>query len=59
MVAFTSAFAWWAFGLLTGNGSTNVIREGTLIQAFFTGLCMKLTDPWMDRIFGPLIPIRE
>lgn len=59
MVAFTSAFAWWAFGLLTGNGSTNVIREGTLIQAFFTGLCMKLTDPWLDRLLGPLIPVRE
>ena len=40
------------FGLLTGNGTTVVIREGTLIQALLTGLCMKLTDPIVDRIFG-------
>ncbi len=59
LVAITAAFAWFAFGLLTGNGFTNVIREGTLIQALLTGLCMKVTDPWMDRLFGPLVPKHE
>lgn len=54
LVAVTAGFAWFAFGLLTGNGFTNVIREGTLIQALLTGLCMKITDPWLDRLFGPL-----
>ena len=59
LVAITAVFAWFAFGLLTGNGFTNVIREGTLIQALLTGLCMKVTDPWMDRLFGPLVPRHE
>jgi len=27
-----------------------VIREGTLILAVFTGLCMKVTDPVMERL---------
>jgi len=56
LVALTALFAWFAFGLLTGNGSTVVIREGTLILAFLTGLCMKLTDPLIDRLFVPLVP---
>ena len=28
-----------------------VIREGTLILAICTGLCMKLTDPMVDKLF--------
>lgn len=59
MVVFTGAFAWFAFGLVTGNGVTNVIREGTLIQAILTGLCMKVTDPWMDKLFAPLVSRHE
>ncbi len=50
-VALTALFALVFFGLLTGNGHTVVIREGTLIQAVLTGLCMKLTDPYVDRDF--------
>ncbi len=53
MVVITAVLALIFFGLLTGNGSTVVIREGTLIQAIFTGLCMKLTDPVVDSIFLP------
>jgi uncharacterized membrane protein YczE len=37
--------------VLTGDGENVVIREGTIILAFFTGLCMKITDPLVDRIF--------
>ena len=59
LVALTAVFAWFAFGLLTGNGATVVIREGTLILAFLTGLCMRVTDPWMDKLFGPLVPRHE
>lgn len=59
MVAVTAVFAWVAFGLLTGNGSTVVIREGTLILALLTGLCMRLTDPLIDKLFGPLVPRHE
>ena len=59
MVAVTAVFAWAAFGLLTGNGSTVVIREGTLILALLTGLCMRLTDPLIDKLFGPLVPRHE
>jgi uncharacterized membrane protein YczE len=59
MVAITAVFAWVAFGLLTGNGSTVVIREGTLILALLTGLCMRLTDPLIDKLFGPLVPRHE
>lgn len=59
LVAVTAVFSWICFGLLTGNGSTVVIREGTLILAFLTGLCMRVTDPWIDKIFGPLVPHHE
>ena len=44
-VLVASAFALIVFGHFFGDGSHNVIREGTLILALFTGLCMKLTDP--------------
>ena len=56
MVVLTALFSWVSFGLLTGNGATVVIREGTLILAFLTGLCMRVTDPVMDKFIGPLVP---
>ena len=59
LVALTAGFAWVCFGLLTGDGSTVVIREGTLILAILTGLCMRLTDPLLDKWLGPLIPKDE
>ena len=55
LVALSALFAWLAFGSPFGNGEHIVIREGTLILALFTGLCMKLTDPLVDRIFKPLL----
>lgn len=59
LVALTAFFAYFSFGLLTGNGSTVVIREGTLILAFLTGLCMRVTDPILDRLFGRFVPRHE
>lgn len=56
LVVITAIFAWFCFGLLTGNGSTVVIREGTLILAVLTGVCMRFTDPWIDKFVGPLVP---
>ena len=55
LVAITAILALLFFGLLTGNDTTNVIREGTVIQAVLTGLCMKLTDPLLDRLFEPVV----
>ena len=55
LVAVTAVLALVFFGLLTGNGSTVVIREGTVIQAVLTGLCMKVTDPLVDRVFGRVV----
>ena len=52
LVALTAIFAWFAFGYLTGNGNTMVIREGTLLLAVLTGLCMRVTDPLLDRLFN-------
>ena len=51
MVLFTVVFAYICFALLTGNGSTVVIREGTLILALLTGICMRFTDPVMEKLF--------
>ena len=51
MVVITAILALVFFGYVSGNGSTVVIREGTLIQAILTGLCMKITNPLIDRIF--------
>lgn len=48
LVVISALFAYIAFGRFSGNGSSIVIREGTLILALFTGLCMKITDPWVD-----------
>ena len=52
LVAITVVLALVFFGLFTGNGETVVIREGTVIQAILTGLCMKVTGPLANRIFG-------
>ncbi len=54
LVAVTALLAWIFFGHLTGNGSTVVIREGTLILAILTGLCMRVTDPLLDKLFRPV-----
>ena len=55
LVILSAAFAWIVFGTPWGDGSHVVIREGTLILAIFTGLCMKLTDPLVDKVFKPLL----
>ena len=55
LVALSAAFAWVCFGSPFGNGEHVVIREGTLILAVFTGLCMKVTDPLVDKVFKPLL----
>ena len=55
LVALSAAFAWICFGSPWGDGDQIVIREGTLILAALTGLCMKLTDPLVDKLFKPLL----
>lgn len=55
LVILSALFGWVAFRNLTGDGSQVVIREGTLILAFCTGLCMRLTDPLVDRVLRPLL----
>jgi hypothetical protein len=59
MVVFTAVFSWFAFGLLTGNGTTVIIREGTLILAIFTGIVMRFTEPYIEKVFGPMVPRHE
>lgn len=55
LVAITVVLAMVFFGLLTGNGHTMVVREGTLIQAVLTGLCMHVTDPVVNKLFQPVV----
>ena len=55
LVALSAAFAWFCFGSPWGNGEHIVIREGTLLLAALTGLCMKLTDPLVDKVFKPVL----
>ena len=55
LVAITVLLALVFFGLFTGNGETVVIREGTVIQAVLTGICMKFTDPILNRWFGHMV----
>ena len=55
LVLISAAFAWFVFKTPWGDGNHVVIREGTLILAIFTGLCMKLTDPLVDKVFKPLL----
>lgn len=52
LVVITCVLALIFFGLLTGNGHTMVVREGTVIQAILTGLCMHVTDPVITRWFS-------
>lgn len=52
LVAITIVLALVFFGILTGNGHTMVVREGTLIQAIMTGLCMHVTDPLVNKLFA-------
>lgn len=54
-VAATALVSYLAFGLLSGNGTTFVIREGTLILAILTGLCMRLTDPLLQKYLGRFV----
>lgn len=44
LVALAAGIAFFCFGNALGNGTENVIREGTIMSALFTGLCMKFTD---------------
>lgn len=55
LVAISALFGWLAFGCLSGDGANVVIREGTLVLAIFTGLCMKVTDPLVDKLVKPFI----
>ena len=55
LVVLSALFAAFAFGSPWGDGPHVVIREGTLILAICTGLCMRLTDPLVDRVFKPLL----
>ena len=55
LVALSAGFAWICFGSPFGHSEEIVIREGTLILAALTGLCMKLTDPLVDKVFKPLL----
>lgn len=55
LVAISALFGWLVFRDLFGDGTNVVIREGTLILAIFTGLCMKVTDPLVDKIVKPFL----
>lgn len=55
LVVITLVLALVFFGLLTGNGHTMVVREGTLIQAILTGMCMHLTDPIINKWLQPVV----
>ena len=55
MVVISALFAQLAFGSLSGDGANIVIREGTLILAIFTGLCMRVTDPLVDKLLKKVL----
>ena len=55
LVAITVLLALLFFRLLTGSPEINVVREGTLIQAILTGLCMHVTDPIINRWLEPVV----
>lgn len=55
LVAATVLMSLVFFGMFTGNGHTMVVREGTLIQAILTGLCMHVTDPLINKWLKPLV----
>jgi len=52
LVILSGLFAWIVFGNPLGDGHYNVIREGTLILAIFTGVFMRVTDPLAKALFG-------
>ena len=55
LVTLSALFALLVFGNPLGNGEYNVIREGTLILAIFTGICMRFTDPIAKALFGKAV----
>ncbi len=54
LVIVAAAIAWFCFHNPLGNGVENVIREGTIMSALFTGVCMRFTD----KIANFLVPAR-
>ena len=48
LVVAAAAIAWFCFSNVLGNGEENVIREGTVMSALLTGICMKFTDKAAD-----------
>lgn len=55
LVILSAVFALLVFRNPLGNGEYNVIREGTLILAIFTGICMRFTDPIAKALFGKAV----
>lgn len=55
LVAISALVSLCLFGQLLGKGDMVVIREGTLVSAFLTGLLMKFIDPLTDRILSPVL----
>ena len=55
LVTATVILCWIFFGSLIGSPGLNIVYWGTLLLAFGVGLCMKLTDPLMDRLFGRFV----
>ena len=58
LVVIAAAIAWFCFGSVLGNGSENVIREGTIMSALLTGVCMKFTDRLIKRILPAKLSAR-
>ena len=52
VVAMTAGFYWIVFGSPVAN---HTVFWGTIMLAFGVGLCMKLTDPLLDRLFGRFV----
>lgn len=52
VVTLTAGFYWTVFGSPVAN---HTVFWGTIMLAFGVGLCMKLTDPLMDRLFGRFV----
>ena len=55
LVVISALAAMIFFGNPLGCGQEFVIREGTVILAIGTGLCMRLTDPVAAKLFGKII----
>lgn len=52
LVIIAAAISWFCFGNPLGDGTENVIREGTVVSALFTGLCMRFTDKAVGKMLG-------